>query len=178
MSDKKEKNENGMRKIRIEKVTLNIGAGKDSARLEKGVKLIKHLTGIEPVKTTTNKRIANWGIRPGLPIGCKLTLRDPEKMRDIIAKTIKAKDNELKSTYFDEKGSISFGIHEYIDLPKVEYNPEVGIMGFQICITLDRPGYRIKKRRMRKSEVNINHMVSKAEAVEFMKKEFGINVSE
>ena len=69
---------NPMQEIRIEKITLNIGAGKDQLKLEKGIKLLKNITGIEPVKTTTSKRIPEWGIRPGLPIGCKITLRKKE----------------------------------------------------------------------------------------------------
>ena len=55
---------NPMKEIRIEKLTLNIGAGKDVELLKKGVKLIKHITGIEPVKTITQKRIpALWWFR-------------------------------------------------------------------------------------------------------------------
>ena len=52
---------NLMREIRIEKVTLNVGAGKDQDKLKKAQKLLKHITGIEPIKTITQKRIAGWG---------------------------------------------------------------------------------------------------------------------
>jgi large subunit ribosomal protein L5 len=169
--------ENRMREIKIEKVTLNIGAGKDGARLEKGIKLIKHLTGVDPVKTVTQKRIAGWGIRPGLPIGCKLTIRNSSK-NGIIKKMLGAKENELKLSNFDENGSISFGVHEYIDIPGVEYNPEVGILGLQICITLERPGYRVKKRRVKKGQLKKSHVIQKAEAIEFMKKEFNVKIND
>ena len=47
---------NPMKSIKIEKLTLNIGAGKDQNKLEKAKILLKHITGIEPVKTTTQKR--------------------------------------------------------------------------------------------------------------------------
>ena len=73
--------ENAMKTIKIEKVTLNVGAGKDVAVLEKGMKLIKHLTGLDPVKTYTQKRIQAWGLRPGLPIGCKITIRDRQLIK-------------------------------------------------------------------------------------------------
>ncbi|NJL44225.1 MAG: 50S ribosomal protein L5 [Nitrosarchaeum sp.] len=46
-----------MNEVRIEKLTLNFGAGKDQKQLEKGMKLIKQLTGVDPVKTVTNKRV-------------------------------------------------------------------------------------------------------------------------
>ena len=48
-----------MRNIRIEKVTLNIGAGKDQSRLEKGLVLLKYIGSATPVKTITKKRIMN-----------------------------------------------------------------------------------------------------------------------
>ena len=56
---------NPMKQISIEKVTLNIGAGKDQTKLEKGMKLINSITGSKPVKTFTKKRIQEWGLRPG-----------------------------------------------------------------------------------------------------------------
>jgi len=82
---------NPMRNIRIEKITLNVGAGKEQTRLEKGVLLLKGLTGINPVKTFTNKRIPSWGLRPGLPIGCKLTLRK-KKAEEILKRLLEAKE--------------------------------------------------------------------------------------
>ena len=59
---------NQMKNIRIEKVTLNVGAGKDQGKLERGIKLLKLLTGVDPVKTVTMKRVPSWGLRPNLPI--------------------------------------------------------------------------------------------------------------
>jgi ribosomal protein L5 len=60
---------NRMQQVRLEKITLNIGAGKDQKKLELGLKLLKKITEIDPVRTVTNKRIPTWGLRPGLPIG-------------------------------------------------------------------------------------------------------------
>ena len=168
---------NTMRNIRIEKATLNIGAGKDQNVLEKGVKLIKHITGIDPVKTYTNKRIPTWGLRPGLPIGCKLTLRN-ETANDIIARMLKAKNNKLKTSNFDHNGNISFGIHEYIEIPNVKYLPELGLMGLQICITLERPGYRIKKRKVMKKVLPMKSVITQQESIEYLKQKFGVAVEE
>jgi ribosomal protein L5 len=56
---------NNMQEIRIEKITLNIGCGKDQSRIEKGIKLLKNIAqGSTPVKTITKKRIPEWGLRP------------------------------------------------------------------------------------------------------------------
>lgn len=168
---------NDMRKIRIEKITLNVGAGKDLDKLEKGEKLIEYLTGLKPVKTKTNKRIPGWGLRPGLPIGCKITIRD-ELKTDLIKRFIEAKDNLLKRTQFDDNGNISFGIHEYINIPGVNYNPDLGIMGFQISITLGRAGNRISRRRLQKKRLPKKQRISRDEAMEYMKEHFNTKIEE
>ncbi|MFQ5474651.1 MAG: 50S ribosomal protein L5, partial [Candidatus Nanoarchaeia archaeon] len=85
---------NKMECIGIEKVTLNIGAGKDTQKLDKGMVLLKELTGKAPTKTVTNKRIAAWALRPGLPIGCKVTIRGDEAKK-ILSRLLYAKDNKL-----------------------------------------------------------------------------------
>lgn len=169
---------NVMKKIRIEKLTLNIGAGKDSNVLEKGAVLIEHITGIKPVKTITQKRIAGWGLRPGLPIGVKLTLRDQEQVKDLVSRFLLAKENKLKKSWFDNNGNISFGITEYVDVPGVKYNTDIGMLGFQVSITLSRPGYRVKKRKVRKNSIGNSHRLNYEDAVNFMKTDFNITVEE
>jgi large subunit ribosomal protein L5 len=168
---------NIMRQPRIEKVTLNIGAGKDQQRLEKGVALIKAITGIEPLKTVTQKRIPTWGLRPGLPIGCKLTLRKKPAV-ELLKRLLQAKDLKLKPRQFDNGGNVSFGIPEYIDIPGVAYDPKIGIIGLEVCVTLERPGYRIKRRRMRQKKIPRSHMLTREESMEFMKKNFNVTVGE
>jgi len=168
---------NQMKLIRLEKVTLNIGAGKDQNRLDKARMLIKNITGIEPVKTITKKRIPTWGLRPGLPIGCKLTLRHQNAIA-LLRRLLTAKDKTLLDSQFDNLGNISFGIHEYIDIPDAKYDPKVGIMGLQVCVTLERRGFRIKKRALRKGKISKKHIISKNEAIEYMTKEYDISIGE
>ena len=166
---------NSMKNIRIEKVTLNIGAGKDQARLEKGVVLLNSITNATPIKTITSKRIQEWGLRPGLPIGCKLTLRK-DKANKMLPRLLEAVDNQLKKKQFDENGNIAFGIHEYIEIPGVKYDPKIGIMGLEVCVTLERPGYRIKRRRLMVRKIPSRHRISKQEAIEFMASNFNTKV--
>ncbi|MBW2974219.1 50S ribosomal protein L5 [Candidatus Woesearchaeota archaeon] len=166
---------NQMRSIKIEKITLNIGAGKEQSKLEKGMLLLKNVTGISPVKTFTNKRIPSWGLRPGLPIGCKLTLRK-KKAEEILIRLLDAKENKLSAAQFDQGGNIAFGIQEYIDIPGVKYDPKIGIMGFEVCVTLERPGFRIKKRRIMKRKISPGHSIKKEEAIEFMKERFNVKI--
>ena len=166
-----------MKEISVEKITLNIGAGNDQSKLEKGMKLINNIAGRPPVKTFTRKRIQEWGLRPGLPIGCKLTLRKSGAL-ELLKRLLDAKDNSLQPSNFDNEGNISFGIHEYIDVPGVKYDPDIGIMGFQVCITLKRKGFRIKKRALKKHTIPKKHRIQKEEALDFMKNAFDLSVGE
>ncbi len=168
---------NPMKKIKVEKLTLNIGAGRDQARLEKGMKLLKAMTGIPPVKIVTQKRIQAWDLRPGLPIGAKITIRG-KQAHELIGRLLQAKDKKLGFSNFDDEGNVSWGVHEYIDIPGVKYDPEIGIIGLQICVKLQRPGFRISKRRIRPAAIPKDHRISREDAIEFMKIEFGAKVGE
>lgn len=168
---------NPMKNIRIEKLTLNMGTGKEQATLEKGMKLLNMLTNKKPVKTFTQKRIPDWGVRPGLPVGCKVTLRKHEAA-ELIKRILDAKSNTLNEESFDELGTISIGVPEYIDIKDARYDPEIGIMGLQACITLERPGFRIKRRKIRPASIPKCHQITKKEAMEFMKSKFNLKVGE
>jgi large subunit ribosomal protein L5 len=167
---------NNMREIRIEKLTLNLGAGKNPELLKKGLSLLKKITGMEPIKTFTKKRIPTWGLRPGLPIGCKITLRK-ENAKTMLKNLLESKDNMLSEKQFDDNGSVSFGIPEYITIPGIKYDPEIGIIGLEACVTLERPGFRIKRRRLGNHKVPSRHKITKQDAIQFMEKHFGVKVS-
>lgn len=169
---------NSNRQIQIEKLTLNVGAGKSQDVLEKGVKLIQHISGVAPVKTYTTKRIPSWGLRPGLPIGCKCTLRNKELITNLIGSFLKSRSNTLKDSNFDDSGNVSFGIAEYINIPGVKYSPDIGIMGFQVTVTLKRPGYRIKHRRIMRKKIPHVHRVTHEDAIAYFKETFGVAIQE
>jgi large subunit ribosomal protein L5 len=166
-----------MRNIRIEKITLNVGAGKDEGVLQRGVKLFKLITGVEPVKTITRKRVPSWGLRPGLAIGCKYTLRG-EKATELLKRLLESKDNRLSMKQFDKEGNFSFGISEYIDIPGVEYDPEIKIMGFEVAVTLERPGFHIKKRKINARSIPQKHRITKEDAIQYMKDNFSLIIAE
>ena len=165
---------NAMKNIKIEKLTINIGAGRDEKVLQKAVKLIKNITGLEPVKTVTNKRLAAWGLRPGLPIGAKITLRNEEQAKELVSRLLRAKENKIKPSWFDNFGNVSFGIHEYVDIPEVKYDTEIGILGLQVSITLARPGFRIKRRKLKKTKIGKSHQIKKEEAIAYLQDAFGV----
>lgn len=165
-----------MRKLKIDKITINIGTGSDQNSLEKATKLIKMITGKAPVKTFSKRRIPTWSIRPGLPIGCKLTIRKDEANK-FLKKLLAARENKLSNKQFDNKGNLSFGIPEYIEIPGISYDPVIGIMGLEVCVTIERPGYRIKKRKISKRKIPTKHEVTKQESIEFIKKQYGVEVA-
>lgn len=158
---------NIMKKIRIEKITLNIGAGKNEDLLKKGLQLLQKLSPSAPVKTITKKRIPGWGLRPGLAIGCKVTLRnDCESM---LKRLLAAKGNILEERNFDLSGNFSFGIPEYIDIAGLSYDPELKIIGLEAAVTLARPGFRVSRRKMRPSPIGKPHRITKEESIQFVR---------
>lgn len=166
-----------MRRIRVEKVTINAGAGTDQDRLKKSIRLIEMLTGIPPVKTTSKKRIPAWNLRPGLPIGCKVTLRGQQAL-DVLKRALQAMENKLPDNCFDDKGNVAFGIREYIDIPGLNYEPDIGIIGIQVCATLERPGFRNKKRKIRPQKIPPCHEIKKEDSIKFFHDAFNVGLVE
>ena len=153
-----------------------MGVGTPGDKLNKAKKLLETIASAKAVETKTMKRIPTWGLRPKLAIGCKVTLRG-KKAEELLTRLLKAQDNKLKQTNFDNFGNFSFGIKEYIDIPGVEYNPEFGIIGLEAAVTLERPGFRIK-RRLKERKIPFRHKIQKHEAMDFVKSKFNAVISE
>ncbi len=169
------KNDNPMRAIRVEKVTVNIGVGSAGDPLEAAKTLMERLTGKKVVETTAKRRNPTFKLRPGLPIGVKVTLRGKEA-EDFLKRTLTAVKNRIKEHAFDEYGNFAFGVHEYIDVPDMKYDPSIGLFGFDVCVTLARPGNRVKLRRQKRAKIGKKHLITKEEAMEFVKSAFGVEV--
>ena len=168
---------NVMQNIRIEKITLNIGVGEAGDKLNKALKLLENITNSKPIQTITMKRIPSWGVRPKLPIGAKVTLRG-KKAEEVLTRLFKANDNAINAKKFDTYGNLSFGIKEYLDISGVEYDPNIGVIGLEVAVTLERPGFRVKKRRLNRSKIGIKHLIKKEEAQEFIKNKFNVSIVE
>lgn len=166
---------NPMLKPRIEKVTVNMAVGKSGETLERAAKVLEELTGQRPCKRKAKKTIRDFGIRKGEPIACLVTLRK-EKAKEFLAKAFQAVDNKISKESFDNQGNFSFGIKEHIEIPGTKYVPELGIHGMDVCVTLCRPGYRVKKRRRAKSNIGSKHRLTPEEAMLFIKEEFGVEI--
>lgn len=172
-----ESKKNIMKEICIDKITLNIGTGKPGPDLEKAIKLLEILTESKPIETKTNKRNPTWNLRPGLSIGCKVTLRG-KKAEEMLDRLFQAIDKTISPKKFDKNGNFSFGIAEYIDIPGTKYNMDIGIIGLEVAVTLKRPGYRIKDRRMRRRKLPARHRISKKDAMDFVHEKYNVNVEE
>ncbi|NPA86204.1 MAG: 50S ribosomal protein L5 [bacterium] len=167
--------ENPMRRIKIEKVTLNICVGADENRLLKAKKLLEKLTGQTAVILRAKKTIREFHIRRNQPIAVKVTLRG-KKAEEFLNRALDAVKRTLKASQFDEHGNFSFGIKEYIDIPGVQYDYEIGMFGMDVCVTLCRPGWRIKYRRRCRSSIGKKHLITREEAIEWVKNALRVEI--
>jgi large subunit ribosomal protein L5 len=168
---------NPMREVRVEKVTLNIGVGEGGEKLSKAETLLERLTGQKPARTLAKKTVREFGMRKGEPVGVKVTLRG-RRAEEMLPKLLQAVDNRLSSRSFDGQGNFSFGIKEYIDLPGVRYDPEIGMFGMDVCVTLERPGYRVKRRKRQPRRIPSSHAITREEAIKFVTEKWGVTVVE
>ena len=164
-----------MRDLRIEKTVVNIGVGEAGERLLKAQKVLEMLTGQKPVETISKTTNKDLGIREGMPIGCKVTLRG-EKAEDFLKRALWVKNNKLANYNFDPEGNFSFGVPDYTEFEGMKYNPEIGIFGMDVSVSLKRPGYRVTKRRRRASKLPVRHRVTREEGVQFIRDRFDIEV--
>ncbi len=164
--------ENPMMKIRIAKVTVNVGLGDNVQKVENAKKLIEKITE-RKIVITRSKRRSTFGVSRGRPIGVKVVMRGESAMR-FLKRTLETVE-KLKSSQFDEHGNFSFGIPEYIDIQGVKYDPSIGIMGLEVAVTVERPGYGVARRRL-KSKIGKKHVITKQQAVEWAKQALGVPV--
>jgi large subunit ribosomal protein L5 len=127
---------------RIVKVVLNAGVGdaiQDPKYLDSMVKELALITGQRPVIRRAKKSISNFRVRAGMPIGCSVTLRGP-RMYHFLERLIHVAIPRIRDfrginpRSFDGRGNFSFGIHEQIIFPEVDYDDIVKIRGFDVTI--------------------------------------------
>jgi large subunit ribosomal protein L5 len=161
---------NKMRKIRIEKIVLSVGGVGEE--LEKGVKLLKLLTGRKPAKMKSRKRIPSFGVRPKLEVGAVVTIRkNPE---EVLKKMLVTKDNILRKSQISEN-NFSFGVKEYIEIPDIEYQRELGIRGLDVTVVFKRTGRRVRIKKIKKGRIPKRNEITKEEIIKFMEENFNTN---
>jgi len=168
MNTKKENEQNIMRTIRMDKVVLSTGGIGDN--LEKGFKLLKILTKRNPAKKRSKKRIPTLGVRPGLEIGSVVTIRkdiDAVLKRMLVAINNKLRKKQIADNHF------SFGIKEYIEIPGIEYQRDIGIIGLDVTVVFKRAGRRVALRKVKRGKYSKRQIISKKEIIKFMEDKFG-----
>ena len=127
---------------KIEKVVVNIGVGDaiaNSKYLDEAVEELAAITGQAPVVTKAKKSIANFKLREGMPIGCKVTLRS-EKMYEFLDKLFnislpRVRDfRGVSDTSFDGRGNYTLGIKEQVIFPEIDFDKVNRTRGMDIVI--------------------------------------------
>ena len=125
---------------KLDKIVVNMGVGeaKENAKLlESAMKDMEIITGQKPVMTTAKKSIANFKIREGMKIGCKVTLRG-DKMYEFTDRLVnlalpRVRDfRGVNANAFDGRGNYALGIQEQLLFPEIEYDKVEKIRGMEM----------------------------------------------
>ena len=128
---------------RIEKITLNMGVGEavnDKKIMDHAVADMTKIAGQKPLVTKSRKSIANFKIRTGYPIGCKVTLRGT-RMYEFLDRLVTVAIPRIRdfrgipAKSFDGRGNFNFGVKEQIIFPEIEYDKIDALRGMNITIT-------------------------------------------
>jgi len=137
--------DNVMQVPKVKKVILNMGIGEaaeDAKLLDNAVEELRVITGQEPVVTRAKKSIANFKIRKGMPVGCKVTLRGGQ-MYEFLYKLInvalpRVRDfRGLSTRSFDGRGNYSLGLDNQIVFPEIDVDEVDKTRGMDITIVTD-----------------------------------------
>jgi len=134
---------NAMEIPRIEKITLNMGVGEasqDKKKVQTAAAEMELIAGQKPVITKAKKSIAQFKLREGMPIGCKVTLRR-ERMYEFLDRLItiampRIRDfRGLNPKSFDGRGNYAMGLKEQIIFPEISYDQIEKVRGMDIIVT-------------------------------------------
>lgn len=165
---------NIMRDIEIEKVILNCGGIAD--KLERSAKLLEILTGRKAKQVISKKRIPSFGVRPGLKTGCIVTIRGEEKI-ELLKRLLEAVDKKIKKSQITEN-HFSFGIKEYLEIPNMEYQRDIGILGLDVTVVFKRKGKRVILKKIKRGKLPSKQRVSPEEIMKYLQEKIGINTEE
>ncbi len=165
-----------MREPFVAKVVVDMCTGGGEA-LNRAATILEELSGQTPTQSKARQTVRDFGIRRKEPIAVRVTLRN-KKAEEFLIKALKAKENVLLIKNWDLDGNFAFGIAEHIDIPDVKYDPQLGIQGMNITVCIERPGFRVKRRRRRKTKVPYRHRLTPEESMVFVKNKFGVEILE
>ena len=127
---------------KLDKIVINMGVGeaKENAKvLDSAVKDLETITGQKVVLTRAKNSVANFKIREGMPIGCKVTLRG-EKMYDFMDRLVnlalpRVRDfRGVSADSFDGRGNYALGVKEQLIFPEIEYDKVEKVRGMDVIV--------------------------------------------
>jgi len=167
--------DNVMTTPRVEKVTVHMSVGESGKKLSNAEMIMTKITGQKPVRAVAKKTLPGFGIKKGEPIGCKVTLRG-ENAEKFLKTAFAIQENALDASRFDENGNFAFGIEEHTDFPGMEYDPDIGIYGMDVIVSVERPGYRIKRRKVQMQKIPSGHKLKRDDSIAYVSKNYGVEV--
>jgi large subunit ribosomal protein L5 len=173
----KKKEEKKSMNPHIAKVTVNIGVGEAGEKLKKAESVLKGVTKQKPIQTLSKTTNKDWGLRKFMPIGCKVTLRK-KAAETFLINALKIRENKISDYSFDDQGNFSFGVPDHTLFEGQKYDPNIGIFGMDICVTVEKPGYRIKHRGIDQRKIPQRHRLTKEATIHFITEAFNVEVVE
>ena len=173
----KKKENTSLMKPHVAKITVNIGVGEAGEKLKKAESVLESVTKQKPVQTLSKTTNKDWGLRKFMPIGCKVTLRR-KNAETFLVNALKIRENKIAEYTFDDQGNFSFGVPDHTLFEGQKYDPNIGIFGMDICVTVEKPGYRIKHRRVDRRKIPQRHGLTREETIQFITEKFSVEVVE
>lgn len=127
---------------KLDRIVVSMGVGiatQNKALLDNAVKDMEQITGRKPIITKAKKSISNFKLRQGMPIGCKVTLRDEimYEFLDRLVSIVMPRIRDFKgipTNSFDGRGNYSIGIKEQTVFPEIDYDKIDAVRGMNITI--------------------------------------------
>ena len=166
---------NVMRTPKVDKLTVHIGVGESGENLNNAEDILNTIAHQQGVRTKAKRTMLAFHIKKHEPIGCKVTLRG-ELAENFLRTSLGIIENQLRESQFDNTGNFSFGIEEHTDFPELKYDPNIGIFGMDVTVSLIRPGYRVVRRKIQKQKVPSSHKLTKQDAITYVKGAYGVEV--
>jgi len=141
----------------------------------KAQKVLELVTKQKSVQTLSHQAVRDWGVRRNMPIGTRVTLRGGPA-EAFLTEALSIRNNRLPGYSFDTRGNFSFGIQDYTDFQGMKYDPEIGVFGMDVSVSLQRPGWRVARRSNKSRRIPRRHRVTRDEGMQFMKDRFKVEV--